>query len=360
MALTVIGSTGLATQAQPVGAPVSPWDRLFAVRVGGGFDDNVTLSSVPAEQSAFLATGFDAIFTRLPIDGTQLDFTLTFDDKRFFSAGPVDHETVLLTQVQLKHEWPGGLKPGVGFDYLYQDQVLDVSVTETNQAVPVLGNTFTGRAGLQIDFLHGLWAAAEIPISRQLFAPPLDDFSEFGAKVSMGYNYGFKSELTLSYEQINRLYDHDEQLTATGEPVPGTRKAFEQDDLRLTWRHHWDKDRRWRTTTRLGYKVNRDNGSGYFNFTRYQVVGQLRYRANQWEVSGEARWAYYDYPVQTVSGPGSPTRQRTEVLFNLRGERQIARALKIFAEYEHERVSSNLSIDEYTVNTVNAGIDWEF
>jgi hypothetical protein len=90
------------------------------------------------------------------------------------------------------------------------------------------------------------------------------------------------------------------------------------------------------------------------------VGEQIRYRWARWEAAAEVKYARYLYSVQTVSGPDSPKRDRSEVLFDLRCERQLFKRLRLFAQFEHERVFSNLTVEEYTVNTVSAGASWEF
>jgi hypothetical protein len=72
------------------------------------------------------------------------------------------------------------------------------------------------------------------------------------------------------------------------------------------------------------------------------------------------RYARYLYSVQTVGDPNSPKRDRSEVFFDLRCERQIFKPLRLFAQFEHEEVFSNLALEEYTVNTVSVGVSWEF
>src|SRR5262249_44710054 len=157
--------------------------------------------------------------------------------------------------------------PSLAVEYLYQDQVLDVSTTETNRsAIPVLGHSFLARPGLRADLPHALWLGVEVPVNRRFLDAPLDDLWEFSVRGTLAWSYGNQSEINLISEPTDRRYDNDPALQADGTPLPQTRRAFQQNDVRLLWRHYWDKERHWRTTTKLGYRVNDDNGGGYFDY----------------------------------------------------------------------------------------------
>ena len=57
---------------------------------------------------------------------------------------------------------------------------------------------------------------------------------------------------------------------------------------------------------------------------------------------------------------GLSRRWSTEIGFDFRCERHVAGFLKVFAEYERERVFSNLEPERYIVNTVKGGLNWTF
>ena len=364
MAVSLIGATGIVTRAQePVALPLpSPWEQVFSVRVGAGYNDNVTLTHSDPKQAPFIYSGLDAVISRLPVDRNLLNLTLIADDARFMGGGSVDNESLVLASGEARKLFGTGWQPGLAAQWFYQDQVLDMSTSTTNQeALPVRGQTVTGRPGVRLEVSPRWWFSLDAPVTRQFFDEPLDDYWEGGAKASQGFSYGHKSDLTASYETIYRGYDEDPALDAEGDPTSGNKsKALWQHDVRLVWRHYWDERRRWRTTAKLGFKANRDDASGYFDFNRYQAAGQVRYRAKAWAVTGEAGLFQYHYAVQTTGGPGTPQRKRTEVTVGVRCERQIAKAWQVFAEYDHERVMGNLTVEEYSVNKVKAGVNWTF
>jgi hypothetical protein len=133
-----------------------------------------------------------------------------------------------------------------------------------------------------------------------------------------------------------------------------------QQDARLTWRHYWDTQRRWRATTKLAAKQSADNGSGFFDYTKLLAGEQILFRSEVWEISAEAKLAHYDYRVQTVSVTDLAKRRSTEWGLNFRCERRVSRHLKIFAEYDRAETISNLALEQYVVNTVKGGLNWTF
>ncbi len=363
MAAAVIGGAGLASGAQE--ADVSTWLPRWSyggsARTGAGYRDNVTLSHFAPQESAFFLSGLDFSATRLPIDGPQVDLLLTAEDRRFLGDTSVDHETIAFGQAQATTFWGGQWRAGLGAEYLYQDQVLDASVTETNLvAVPALGHTIAARPAVRWDWAETDWLELQFPVQRQLFQAPLDDYWAAGPKLTAAHAYGYSSEVGLSWELTRVAYDDAPELTAGGEPIPGTHRAYTRPEMRLLWRHYWDKNQRWRTATKLVFLLNRDDGSGYFNYSKVQFSQQLRYRVKTWEAVAEAKLADYRYDVQTVSPNDLTKRKRQEFLLNLRAEKHLTKFLGLFAEYEREQTFSNLTIDEYTVNTVSGGLLWEF
>jgi len=337
------------------------WEHDLSLRTGAGYRDNIALASQSPKESAFIATGLELIFLRLPQDNTQFTFFLSADDLRYLSSGPVDKEQTAFAQALVETELGSAWRGSLAAEYLYQDQVVDVSVTEPGlTTIPIKGHTAIVRAGLRRDFANSYWVMVEMPVQWQFFHEPLDDYSEYGPRLTLGRTYGHQSELSVRYEVTRRLYDHEPLRDAKGVPVPNSRRESTQHDARLTWKHYWDTQRRWRTTTKLGARQSEDNGSGYFDYSKLQASEQILFRTQGWEISAEAKWGHYDYPVQTVSATDLAKRRNTEWGLNFRCERRVSRLLKIFAEYDHTQTISNLASEQYVVNTVKGGLNWTF
>lgn len=337
------------------------WDQTFNLRAGVGFKDNVVLSPNNRQDSPFLATGFDAMFIRLPIDGPQFLFFVTGDDYRYLRDVSVDKEQSLVAIAKLQKEFAAAWEAGVSLEYFYQDQVFDVSATEADlttvrlkahaiRTVPTLQRKLGDHYRLRLEF----------PAARQYLKEPLDDYWEGGPKLVFERDYGRRSLLFATYQYEQRFYDDREETDSTGAAIPGTSLQFEQHEFEMGNRHYWDEKRRWRTDSKIGLELNRDSGSGYFDYERYQFSQQLRYTAETWMVRGQAKVTYYDYALQTVEPDSSETREFTTLGFLLRAEKNFTKSLKLYAEYDYEQALSNRPLHEYHANTVLAGIDWEF
>ena len=121
----------------------SLWTRTFDFRTGAGYKDNVLLGHFQKEGSGFWLNGFDVFILRIPADGTQISLFLSADDKRYFSRVSINHEDLALANFEIKRELKGGWNAGFGLQYLYQDQLFDTSISETNrQVIPVVGHAF--------------------------------------------------------------------------------------------------------------------------------------------------------------------------------------------------------------------------
>lgn len=339
---------------------VSLWDVSVNLRAAAGYKDNVMLSRFGAEASPVFMSGADLLVFRVPTGGAELSFMFSGDDTRFVSAQGADKEQTFFALAELKRQCANGWGGGFGLQYFYMDQVLDASTLDYGA-----GSIQARGHGLVLDpsVRRKLSAAdtleLEFPINRFYYAWPLDDYWEGGPKLALKHGYGWRSEIGVSYEVARRPYDNRWQANAAGVLLPDTGLEFLLQRAEAAWRHHWDANRRWRSTAKLGVEINEDNGSGYFDYKRYFVSQQLRFRAGGWELRAQGSLRFYDYALQTVSATDPAKRNKMLVIAGFRAERSLAKKLKLFAEFEHESSLANVTYDAYRVNLVYAGVDWE-
>ena len=357
----IVGWAGGVLQAEEFDFPIllPKWDHDLSFRTGAGYRDNIGLSTQSPQESAFIMSAVEFILVRLPENQTQFNFFLSGEDIRFVSSSSVDKEQTAFAQALVQTDCGSGWQVSLAAEYVYQNQVVDVSLTEPGQApIPVEGHGILLREGVRRDFSDKYWVSIELPARRQLYRQPLDDYWDSGPKITLGRSYANKSEMSVSYEISQRAYDTEPLSRTDGTPIPDTHRKSLQQEARLTWKHHWDTHSRWRSTTRLLARQNEDNGSGYFDYTKLQITEQILFRTKNWEASAEAKVARYDYPIQT--GTDLKRRRSTDLAFNFRCERRLAAFLKIFAEYDREQIYSNLELERYHVNTVKGGLNWTF
>ena len=65
--------------------------------------------------------------------------------------------------------------------------------------------------------------------------------------------------------------------------------------------------------------------------------------------------------AEQTAGEGDPDkRERSDLALALRAEMQVVTHLRVFAQYSHDRTISNLTVDEYSVNSTQGGIRVDF
>ena len=341
--------------------PLPLWHPSFTVTTGAGYKDNTTLRNEDPEESPFLKGGLEFFLMRLPLEGPEFQFTLSGDDVRYLSGDDIEKEQLLFSNANISKEFGSQWQASFGLELLYFDQVVDVSTVETNRvSEQVRGEHIRAKPGIRRGVAdHGI-IELTFPVARHWYSSPLDDDWEYGPNLGFIRPYGHESEWRVNFAYERRDYENRPQTDEDGIEQSGSNLSFNQHRIEFVSRHHFDEEKHWRATTKLGYKLNQDNGGGYFDYLRFQVSEQIRYRAKDWEISAEARVGFYEYVKQRVSDDDDSERERGEVLVILRVERQLARWLRAFAEYEFEQVLANDDIEEYSVNVVTAGLMWEF
>lgn len=339
----------------------SLWEHFVNFQLGIGYKDNIGLSHVSPDGSPFSLTGVDLMLFRLPIDGLQFDFFVLAEDRRYWDADLTDKEQTLISQIKARRIWQNGWSAGAGFQYVFQDQVFDASTTETDIGViQIQVHTFSWIPEVRRETDSGWFVELKPKLSRVNFLAPLDDYWEGGPSVETGREFKNDSRLTLGYSYEHRAYDSRLQVDSSGVRIPGQPLGFNEHALTAEWRQYFDATRRWRSETKIEYELNRDNGSGYFDFSRYRLGQRFRYRRDPWMIQCGVKATRYDYRLQTASATDSSTRIRNELLVNARAEYELSKRWTLFAEYEFEQTFSNQSLDEYSVHSGMTGVNVEF
>ncbi|HEY9173104.1 MAG TPA: hypothetical protein VI136_12525 [Verrucomicrobiae bacterium] len=338
------------------------WNTAFEVRGGLGYKDNVTLSpNEAAEASGFWLSRAEAMIFRLPSQGWQFNFFATADDVRYFDAESVDSEQVVMAVAQLNKDFGHGWKSTLGLNYLYQNQVFDMSATYTNGGSIglVQGHMLSPRLSGRKNMGPG-WVELGLSGTRQILAEPLDSYWQTGPRLAAGWNYGRGSEVSLAYNWVLLDYDSREQSDLAGMPLTNTMLELQTHAVELAWTHVFDEERHWQTTTRLGFESTHDNGSGYYDYALYRAFEQVRYRAATWDLTAQVGAGFYDYAHQTVSATDLSPRQRWVITVAVRAEKKLTKHLKVFASYALDDSISDLEFDDYVAHSVMGGLGIEF
>lgn len=351
---------GAVAQSIPELEPIPLWYNSISFQGAVGYKDNVLLSNFAPRQSAFWSTGFDALLWRLPTAGWQFNFFVTGSDLRYVKSVGVGAEQMAVGMAQMSREFGTGWKATLPFQYVYMNQVFDLSATEkTNVIGKVLGHNLSFHPSLKKSFNEN-WIECEVEASRQYFAQPLDDFSRGGVRLGVGRNYGQGSSLALNYELSRVYYDRRETASAAGADLAGTSLHFQTHVLEMALDHRWNKKNGWSIQTRAGYERNEDNGTGFYDYAYYRASQQISYQAGTWKISAQIKAGFYDYSTQTISATDHSLRHKTGIALSLHAEKKLGKHVRLFASFDQDRSRSNLVFDNYAANTGSGGIEWEF
>ena len=359
LALLLLAPAVGQTNTQPLELPelkIRLWHGEVQARGAIGYKDNVTLSSTSPEASVFWLSGVEALAFRLPSGGWQFSAFLDATDIRYFDCPSVDNEQQVVAVAEMTKDLGRDWKSALGFNYLFQNQVFDMSATYTNATAigQIVGHAMTPRWSARKE-LRPFWVETEFSATRQILEAPFDSYWQLGPRLTVGRDVARRSELSLAYQWSRLDYDSREQLDANGLSLTNTSLALQSHLVELAWTQTWDEKKRWRTVTRGGFESVSDNGSGFFDYYNYRLTQELRYRREKWEAQARVRLSHYDYLTQPLSAADPARRRKTLVVVGLQAERQLAKHLKCFAGYTWERSLSNLSFDDYQANVVTGG-----
>jgi len=338
------------------------WDKDITLRAGAGYKDNVLLSPSKPQGSAFFASGLDLAVFRIPLDGLEVNLAITADDTRFLrDVNGVQGEDLFLASARVQKYFAGHWRSGLEIKGSYVDQVIEaLSDTGGVHSIVAKGYTLTARPYVRHDFGTNWWVQLEAPISREWWQFPLDDYWKLGGQLILGFDYGHRSQVSLSFGGFYIPHDEWVALDASGNQLDDTKLAVWRQIAEVKSEHNWDTARHWCSTTRATVQRDRDNGEGFFDYYRYSVTEELCFRTAAWEIRGSAGLSYSDFPVQAVTTPDSLKLYLTTLDLTLRLERRLYKTLRLFGQFEHEQTVSNDPSSEYKVNSVVGGLSWRF
>lgn len=352
---------GFSAEELPPIKDLSIWDGSVQIRSAIGYKDNVLLSPAGREQSTFIKAGAEVLVWRLPTDGTQFSVFASGSDTRFLDSVSAQREQLGIVSARVEHQFNQRLVAGVSMQYIYQDQVFDVSATEPIlRTVRLRGHGLSPRLFMKYQLAAKWWMESELGLTRQYLDAPLDDYWEYGLALSVHFKPAPASELSVKSTLANRSYDQRSVLRG-GANLPGSESLeFFRSGAEITWIQTLDQKGRWRLKNSLGLQRSEDNGNGFFDYNRYALQKQLVYAGSKWRFSLEGDLYYYDFENQPVSLSLPQMRERANLTLGLGIYRRINRYLKAGLEGEQESSFSNELNSDYLAHTVSLNLVFEF
>ena len=364
----------LAKLAAEADVSLSAWDSVLNVKSGIGYKDNPTLSFTNARTTGLFNNGVDYALIRLPLDDWEFHVVLSGEDERYWQdvgsdGESVTHDDLWAVGSEIKRDLGSNWQVGLGAQYAYENQVLDISTLANQPLQPptkVEGHTINFRPFIQRSLGSNHWVKVEFYGQRQFF-DTVDSFFYAGPRLSSGWDYGHGSELVLAYSALHYWYDHQNQTDSSGAPIDNTSLRAWKHEASLEDQHNWDRRSRWQTLVKLMFDYYADNAAGYYNYLGYSARGELHYRSKTWDARGSAEVGYNQFLSQnsaTDTQAQPPLLRKTHLLFEIELEKDLFKArhmaLKAFLKWENEDSLSD-SLDEvYHSNSVIGGLNAEF
>lgn len=346
---------------------LSLWDSLLTIKAGGGYKDNPLLSPFTPLDTPIVTVGLEYFLTRLPVDGHQFTIFFSGDERRFVQpvrpAPEVDeakHELVLLSQASYRY-FGNHLVSGLTFTHLHAAQVFDASEFGGQPGtIRASGHALILAPSIRYPLPGRLYLQAEYVLTRQHFKEPVSSYWEFGPKASAGWQYQTNSSFDLSFQYIERPFDTRQQTDPLGQPLSGTLLTTFDTRYEASWKQTWYAPLRLQTTARV-FRIGRvEDGEGFSDYTRTGGSLSAQMEPGKWMFRGLVRKSNYDFDLQIVSVFDPVPRTRVEEEFEARIEYRWTSRFRTYAEYLHERQTSNVEADDYHANTWQAGVEVDF
>lgn len=350
-------ATVFATDPSPDLPPLPAWTITAESSLAAGYRDNLLLSPTRPDRSALLRATVEVMALKVPVGMFDGYAYLDLIETRYLSGRDTDHERSAILASEARWQPNPALRAAWSLQAYHQDQVLDVSVTETDLSIAQLQVTGFATGPVVRWTPAPLWLEAKTAFRRDTYRDDLDGYDDAEGALALGYTWGHGSELSAG--ATHRLRDHDsrQQFTVSGRPIAGTLLETRQTDAHLAWLHVFDSPKKPRLTVTLTRQWSRDNGTGYFDYDRESARARFTWKNDAWENEVTAEANRYRFPVQFIGlGINPDHRRKNELRFTWELTRRFSDRLSAFLFLEREQSRSNDDRSRFTVHTAYAGV----
>lgn len=360
-AATDAASAAPASTAAPI--VDRAWELTGNFRTGVGFKENVLLSPIHSDDSAFTRNEAEVFWWLLPTERFEAIAFTNVAHTRFHDSAENPRELQAFAHGEARWFATPTMQATAVVEGYQLDQVFDLSASSSERVTEQL----SVKGGLvstvlRWDFLPRAWLEVKPTVQRDRYRDGSDDNNQQIGRATLGRSWrDGRIDLTLSAQLLKRNYLYRPRFTAGGRPLFGTDLDFEQREGELNLTIVWDKARHWSTVTLVTTGNNRDNGERYFDYRRRSLRQELVWKNKPWRVRLVGRATRYDYDTQEADiGINPPKRLKEEYLGQLRVERRLTERAVVFADYTWERSRANVALTSYKVKTAVTGLDWAF
>lgn len=352
-------------------AELPTWSISTSLDAAYGYRDNLLLSTMDEESSAFVRGVAELMLLRVPTGKLDYSFFIQGQRTRFFEAVTVDdttldHEASAWAQSDLGYRLTDSLRVGLPLAGYYTDRVFDITNLETNRnaaRLSVRGAMISPV--VKWKFLTSWWVEAQGSSERKRYRDggSNDGTVEEGA-VRLGWTRGERFEAQLAGVRRRREYENRMLKTPAGREIRDTVLKISEQEFQGRVDIGWDKANRWRTTTTVSLLEYDDTGEGYYNYREKRVDHELEWTDERWLVRLTGTASRQDFVIQEVdSSDGSPIRPkrlRDDFQATLHLERTLTSRWTALASYRWERTRSNDFFAGYRMNEGLLGLRWSW
>jgi len=241
-------------------------------------------------------------------------------------------------------------KLGIQLTFDFQ-QSLDSLNTVMNETVPVVANHEVSiKPFWERKFKKVFYSIIELEWSVNSAELVDDRYESIALSASVKKNYGFDSEISILYDTSRLTYEEAEALALDETPIQGKRLILDSYSIELNNKHYWDKSMNFDLESSLVYKLQKDNGVGYDDFSNYILTETLQYKGIYWFVLGNIELSNYLYAKRVVlDGRFKTEREYSQLLeIDIEVARSISNGYSIISVLEMNRSISNNKNEDYS------------
>ncbi|MDG2166551.1 MAG: hypothetical protein P8L44_01320 [Opitutales bacterium] len=337
------------------------WDFSALGRVGWGRSDNVLLATVNPQTGDYVRSEFEMFLTKLPDDSGEFFSYLSLTDLRYSGVEDADKEQMFLSSTQWKRYLSDRLSGVLKAQYVYFDQILDLSLTERQEARERI--QFHGY-GLGSDLEYLFTQDDELTfgfiVLREEYAEVLGNDWLGRLEFEWERPFWLSTELSAKLRAEKRDYDERSQRDIFGRSVEGDRLKVNRNSAMIELSKSWGKQKLLESALEVRFLRNRDNGVGYYDYDQWSIDLSLEGEWKGFEARAGIGLDDSEFLIQTVERFNPLPRKKKDYWGELFLRRELGGRWSIYLLAEFEESNSNVVTDEYDVLSGSLGFQIDF
>ena len=333
------------------------WDMDLKVRTGLGYGDNVLYGAYEQMGSSYFFGSVDGLVYRMAEPG-EANAYLYFFGEHLSYFEDVDAARLYITQGQISRPWKGNRMVALTGTHIFYDQVFDASADlDSLETFGVSAHQMEAIPHLEVPLPNGWNFKIEGILGGIRYEDSYEDSDNGGGRLSLRRNLNGGSTLEAVFSHDQRRYREKLPRDADGYSAEG-RLRYTLEEASLRWLRRAAEPDGWSYSSRVRYLEQKDNTSGYYDYSRVRVTQSVSRSAVDWEASLVAGFTRYDYSVRKANFSGSDKlwREGLDLVLNLK--RALNEKAWLFLDGQHEHNRSNSPENVYDASRLVVGVEW--